>query len=217
MNINEIFTSLSGELDGFSNQGGLATFIRLQGCNLKCTWCDTEYAILGVGGTQMSVEEVAKQCTSKHVIITGGEPLLQSEEVTQLVELLCPYGRREHLVTIETNGSIPLNLEEVRTRYETLLFVVDYKLDSSGATGNMLQEVFDGLSNLDVIKFVIRDLQDYRQAVKTLYLNPGWVAKKVFSPVLHGKWASRLAVEMIKDKLEGVTLALQWHKLLGLK
>lgn len=217
MNINEIFTSLSGEPDGFSNQGGLATFVRLQGCNLDCIWCDTKRATLINTGYNMSVEEVAKQCTDKHVIITGGEPLLQAEEVAQLVELLCPGGRKDHLITVETNGSVPLNLEAVRTRFETLRYVVDYKLDSSGMNSAMIKEVFDSLSNLDVIKFVIKDLQDYRQAVKTLYLNPDWLPRKVFSPILNGKWAPRLAVEMMKDKLEGVTLALQWQKLLGLK
>ena len=214
MNINEIFTSLSGEPDGFNNQGGPTTFVRLQGCNLECSWCDTELARRSLPPLTMSVEEVAKQCTSRHVIITGGEPLLQMEEVTQLVGLLCDSF---HFVTIETNGSILITIDPARTRYEFLRFVVDYKLDSSGMSKHMLQEIFDSLYTLDVIKFVIKDMPDYRQAVKTLYLNPDWVAKKVFSPVLHGKWAPHLAVEMIKDKLEGVSLALQWHKLLGLK
>ena len=214
MNINEIFTSLSGEPDGFNNQGGLATFVRLQGCNLDCVWCDTEYATLDVGGKQMTVEEVAKQCTSRHVIITGGEPLLQLEEVTRLVGLLCVDF---HLVTIETNGSIPITIDPARTRYEFLRFVVDYKLGSSGMGAHMKPEIFNNLYSLDVIKFVVKDLQDYRQAVTLILRNHQWRAKKIFSPVLHGKWAPCLAVWLIQDKLEGVTLALQWHKLLGLR
>lgn len=217
MNIHEIFTSLSGEPDGFSNRGGLATFVRLQGCNLKCTWCDTEKARTYDNWKEMSVEEVAKQCTSKHIIITGGEPLLQLEEVGQLVEKLCGYKSKRHLVTIETNGSLPITIDPARTKYETLRFVVDYKLNSSGMNEFMQPEIFDDLYSLDVIKFVIVDLMDYRLAKELVIKNHHWTAKKVFSPVLHGKWAPRLAVEMVKDKLEGVTLSMQLHKLLGLR
>lgn len=217
MNINEIFVSLSGEPDGFNNQGGLATFVRLQGCNLKCTWCDTEGSRRPMPPLIMSVEEVAKQCTSKHIIITGGEPLLQLEEVDQLVDLLCPYGRKNHLITIETNGSIPLTIDPAHARYETLRWVVDYKLDSSGMNEFMQQEIFDGLYGLDVIKFVIKDQHDYRQAKELVLKNHQWSAKKVFSPILIGKWAPHLAVEMTIDKLEGVSLSLQWHKMLGLR
>lgn len=216
MNINKIFTSLSGECDGFSNQGGLATFVRLQGCNLNCSWCDTELARRPLPPLTMSVEEVAKQCTSKHVIITGGEPLLQMEEVAQLVETLCSYSGQPHRVTIETNGSIPITIDPARTKYEFLRFVVDYKLNSSRMSESMKPEIFDALYSLDVVKFVIMDLQDYRQA-KGLVCRNEWLAKKVFSPVLHEKWAPRLAVEMVRDKLEGVTFSMQLHKLLGLQ
>lgn len=217
MNINEIFTSLSGEPDGFSNQGGLATFVRLQGCNLACTWCDTQDAIETEGySTKMDVKEVAEQCTNKHVLITGGEPLLQLEEVTQLIDLLCPDGRREHLVTIETNGSIPLTIDPAHDRYETLRWVVDYKLDSSGMSEYMLPEVFGCLFELDVIKFVMKDLPDYRQA-KELICKNQWSAKKVFSPIAYGDWPAVLAREMIKDKLEDATLSLQLHRLLDVK
>lgn len=218
MYVNEIFTSLSGEPDCWNNKGGLATFVRLQCCNLKCTWCDTKDALPRKSDTKMSIEEVATQCTSKHIIITGGEPLLQLKEVNELVKLLCPYGRKEHLITIETNGAIPITIDPARARYETLRYAVDYKLDSSGMNRFMIQETFDSLSSLDIIKFVMKDLQDYRQAVKTLYLNPDWLPRKVFSPVgVKGAWPVTLATTMISDKLEGVTLSLQLHKQLYLK
>lgn len=217
MNINEIFTSLSGEPDGFSNQGGLATFVRLQGCNLCCAWCDTTLALPRTGGKEMSVAKVANQCTSYHTIITGGEPLLQIEEVTQLIELLCPYGRKGHLITIETNGSIPLTIDPAHTRYETLRWVVDYKLDSSGMREYMLPEVFEGLYELDVIKFVVKDLQDYRQAIELVLKNQQWVAKKILSPLIGGEWPKHLASTMVNNKLEEACFALQWHKLLAIK
>jgi len=80
----------------------------------------------------------------------------------------------------------------------------------------MRPEIFENLYSLDVIKFVIKDLPDYRQAKELVWKNQ-WTARKVFSPILSDKWASRLAVEMIEDKLEGVTFSIQLHKLLGLQ
>jgi len=164
----------------------------------------------------MTVEEVAAACTSRHVIITGGEPLLQLEEVTQLIDLLCPYGRKEHVVTIETNGSLPCPIYPAHTRYETFRLVVDYKLDSSGMNEHMTQEIFDNLFELEVIKFVIKDLQDYRQAKEVVLKNHHWSAKKIFSPIGHDNWPAVLATEMAKDKFEEACFALQWHKQLGL-
>jgi len=216
MQVNEIFTSLSGEADGFGMQGGLATFVRLQGCNLNCSWCDTERAQHFNKRKDQSVEEVASQCTNHHIIITGGEPLMQVVEVEQLIETLCPYGRKEHLVTIETNGAIPITIFTAHQRYETLRWVVDYKLGSSGMSRYMLPEVFNYLFELDVIKFVIADLQDYRQAKELVLKNQQWCAKKIFSPLTPGGYPKLLAKAIVEDKLEGVTLSLQLHKLLHL-
>lgn len=224
MRINEIFTSLSGEPDGFNLQGGLTTFVRLQKCNLDCVWCDTKYARDSSGGKSMSAKAIAKQCTSRHVIITGGEPLLQLEEVYELINELCPMGRKMHSITIETNGSIPILINCARAKYEFLRFVVDYKLDSSGMNSFMQQEVFDNLYALDVLKFVIKDLQDYCQAKELVLRNKQWLAKKIFSPTTqgylldpHGSWPVKLANEMVKDKFEEACFSLQWHKLLDIK
>lgn len=215
MQVNEIFTSLSGEADGFGLQGGLATFVRLQGCNLECKWCDTKYARCINKGKTMSVEEVVAWCPTRHIIITGGEPLLQQEEVNQLVNRLVD---NFCLVTIETNGSIPITIDPARAKYEFVRFVVDYKLDSSGMSKAMLPKVFDQLYTLDVIKFVIADLQDHRQAKDTLLRNyPGWSARKVFSPVPKGNWPAELANTIVQDKLENVQLSLQWHKIVNIK
>lgn len=219
MQVNEIFTSLSGEADGFGLQGSLATFVRLQGCNLKCKWCDTARASDPQHGYEINIEAIVSQCTSRHVIITGGEPLLQQEEVAQLVELLCPGGRKEHLITIETNGSYNLTIDPAHAKYETLRWVVDYKLDSSGECKQMIPEVFERLYPLDVIKFVIADLQDYRQAKDALLRNPQWSARNVFSPVLSRgpEWSAELANAIVHDRLENFQFSLQWHKLLRLR
>jgi len=212
MQVNEIFTSLSGEPDGFGLQGSLATFVRLQGCNLDCKWCDTQEARTFDDWEDLTVDKVAKRCTCNHTIITGGEPLLQLEEVMQLVEKLV---KKKRLVTIETNGAIPIAVNCARARYNFLRFVVDYKLVSSGMTKYMQPEVFNALYSLDIIKFVIADMVDYQQAKELLLNNQHWRAKKVFSPTkLTTEWPKQLAVAILEDKLEGVTLSLQLHKLL---
>lgn len=215
MHINEIFTSLSGESDGFGMQGGLATFVRLQGCNLECTWCDTKGAQKAAAREEQSVAAVAQQCVCKHIIITGGEPLLQLEEVEQLVRKLT---KTRKLVTIETNGSIRLPRVSGHVNYGCVYFVVDYKLSSSRMTQYMKPEVFNELRNPDVLKFVIADLQDYRQAKELLQDNQHWQAQKVFSPAkLTTEWPRQLAERIVEDKLEGVTLSLQLHKLLHMR
>ena len=221
MNINEIYISLSGEPDGFNNQGGLTTFVRLQGCNLACSWCDTTRAMdTDLKCVDMTVDEVVRQCTTKHVVITGGEPLQQMNEVKLLVDRLTSVNRSREarqFVTIETNGSIDITIDPARTKYQFLRFVVDYKLDSSGMNQAMSPVIFQHLYSLDVIKFVLKDLQDYRQAREVIFKYPEWRAKKVFSPIVGGVWATRLAERMLEDQLEGVTLSLQLHKQLGLR
>ncbi len=212
MQVNEIFTSLSGEPDGFGMQGGLATFVRLQGCNLECEWCDTKKAQKFDNWEDSTVAAVVQQCTCKHIIITGGEPLLQLEEVKQLVLQLT---KARKFVTVETNGSIAIADIALRVNCNHLRFVVDYKLSSSGTTQYMLPEVFNGLHVLDVIKFVIADLQDYQQAKAVLAMHQHWRAKKVFSPTeVTLEWPKQLVAAILEDKLEGVTLSLQLHKLL---
>lgn len=221
MQINEIFSSLNGEADGFGTQGCVATFVRLQGCNLNCKWCDTPHARDRTGGEEMTVQEICAKCTCKHVTITGGEPLLQLEEVQQLTEALAL--KRGHLVTIETNGSIPIGSLRKWTPIGSVRFVVDYKLGSSGMTDAMQPDVFASLHNQDVLKFVVADMMDYRQAKELL---DRWDAKKVLSPVIGTtssvfdpalNWPAALAQEMIRDKLEGCYLSLQFHKILDLR
>jgi 7-carboxy-7-deazaguanine synthase len=211
MQVHKIFVSLSGEPDGFGNQGGLATFVRLQGCNLSCRWCDTDLAATNDNIAQeMKPIQILAQCQTKHVIITGGEPLLQRLEIKTLINLL---DHNHHCITIETNGSqVPIKT------HSTVRFVVDYKLTTSGMTEFMWAETFDSLTSKDVIKFVMSDLFDYRQACKLIKVNPHWAARKVFSPVAkHSNWPAILAKQMIEDKVDFATLSLQLHKLLTIQ
>lgn len=206
MQINEIFVSLSGEADGWDNQGGLATFVRLQGCNLDCKWCDTKKARGFEDWQEMTVGKVADQCETEHVIITGGEPLLQQQDVEALIVLL-----GGHQITVETNGSYYTNFYCSNLRY-----VVDYKLPSSGMMGHMRTDFLGALSSDDVIKFVVADMTDYA-TVKRLLEFHHWRAKKVLSPTdVHTAWPNIVANCIIEDRLEGVKLSLQQHKLLRL-
>ncbi|KKN52391.1 hypothetical protein LCGC14_0613080 [marine sediment metagenome] len=218
MLVNEIYTTLSGEPDGFGNKGGLATFVRLQKCNLNCTWCDTQDARNGSGGTRMVPELVARQCTSKHVVITGGEPLLQIEELGLLVHLLIG---EQHLVTIETNGSMVIPRETFPRGAKNIRFVIDNKLASSQMSQFMRPELYGNLTEDDVIKFVLADLQDYREACVLRRNNQHWKAKIVFSSISnHAEpfhWPTVLAKQIVEDRLEDVTLSLQLHKLLQLR
>ena len=102
--IAEIFSSISGEV-GLIPQGSPATFIRTQGCNLKCAYCDTPQTIPDVGGFEMTSEDVVSRVTAlgnERVIITGGEPGIWDDEMSKLIEVLKPC----YTVQVETNGTI---------------------------------------------------------------------------------------------------------------
>jgi len=128
LKINSIFESISGEAGGFP-QGVWTTFIRLQGCNLLCRWpCDTPLAqdITDLH-YELEIPKIVKMSGNKYVLITGGEPLLQEETPELITELL----RQEHIVQIETNGS--LNIPAIPVHW-----VVDRKGPSSRMSGSMI-------------------------------------------------------------------------------
>ena len=165
MLVHSIFNSVDGEVNIFG-QGVFSTFLRLAGCNLRCSWggecCDTPHALRPSDGKEMSIssviEELEKIGCSK-ITITGGEPLLQIEEVVELCRRLpdCDF-------TIETNGSIeiPDTLLGLRNVY----FVIDCKMDSSGMSDNDIgRKNYKKLSEDDYIKFVIYDRDDYNDAL----------------------------------------------------
>ena len=207
MQVNEIFTSLSGEPDGWNNKGGLTTFIRLQGCNLRCIYCDTPQALQCSEGKGMTIAEIVTQCDTYHVVITGGEPLLQ-KDCGDLIEAVIRTGR---LVTVETNGTLKLPFQAPELRY-----VVDYKLNCE----LRLEALYAELYSTDVIKFVLCNMVEYLGVVK-LIRNPYWHAKRVFSPAQitqhHDVWPKALAQQMIEDHIEAVTLSTQLHKELNLR
>jgi len=154
MKISEIFTSISGE--GLSI-GKKTLFIRCFGCNLNCKWCDTPYAKGRGGYTDMSLEEILEKIRPhSHVIITGGEPLLQTEIYPLINELLYNY---YCTVEIETNGSVSIS-----SLPDNVMVSMDYKLPSSGMEEKMSKDNFYFLLKDDQVKFVISDDKDYSRA-----------------------------------------------------
>jgi 7-carboxy-7-deazaguanine synthase len=156
MQITEIYKSLQGE----STHAGLpCLFVRLTGCNLRCSWCDSEYAFYG--GRKMTPEEVFAEVEQLSpngglVEITGGEPMLQEREVVPLMRQLVEGG---YQVLLETSGERPL--ERVPAG---VIKIVDVKCPNSGEPDTFRMENLETLSDRDEVKFVLSDRADYEFA-----------------------------------------------------
>lgn len=146
MRVIEIFDSIDGE--GL-RAGELATFIRLAGCNLKCSYCDTAYSIPMDSGEEMTIPhilEVVRHIGNKNITLTGGEPLLH-EEGFELANALSDAGYR---VNVETNGSIDIRFVGIDS-----LITMDWKAPSSGMEAAMKASNLEKLTEKDVLKLVI--------------------------------------------------------------
>ena len=155
MQITEIYKSIQGE----STHAGLpCVFVRLTGCNLRCSWCDSEYTF--TGGHRMTMEEVVQEVErlspSGLVEITGGEPMLQEREVVPLMQRLLDDG---YTVLLETSGERPL--ERVP---KGVVKIVDVKCPNSGEPDSFQMQNLDALDSADEVKFVLSDRTDYEFA-----------------------------------------------------
>ena len=155
MQITEIYKSLQGE----STHAGLpCVFVRLTGCNLRCSWCDSEYTFYG--GRKMTQQEVFDQVEQLSpgglVEITGGEPMLQERELVPLMQRLIESG---YTVLLETSGERPL--ERVP---EAVIKIVDVKCPDSGEPDSFRLENLETLQRHDELKFVLSDRTDYEFA-----------------------------------------------------
>ncbi len=156
MQITEIFKSIQGE----STHAGLpCIFVRLTGCNLRCTWCDSEYTFQG--GRKMSLEQVLDEVTQLSpngglVEITGGEPMLQEREAVPLMQMLVERG---YTVLLETSGERPLD----RVPPEVIK-IVDVKCPDSGEGDTFLPENLEALTPRDEVKFVLSGRADFEFA-----------------------------------------------------
>lgn len=202
MIVSEIFKSIQGE----STFAGLpCVFIRLAGCDMKCTWCDTPYARVPDGALDLSVEEIVAKARfyGCHLAeITGGEPLQQKDTAT-LARALLDDGFR---VLVETNGSISLSGLDPR-----IIKIVDVKCPSSGHGGSFLMENLDLITPEDEVKFVIGDKPDYEYARRFVEeCLRDRTEKVLFAPVRPVLDPKDLAEWILKDCLS-VRLQLQIH------
>lgn len=203
LKVNEIFYSIQGE----SSYAGIpCVFIRLTGCNLRCTYCDTKYAYKK--GKNISLEKIA-ELVSKYecpvVEITGGEPLLQ-EKTPDLAKTLSDKG---FTVLVETNGTQNINLLP-----SGIVCILDIKCPGSGEDKKMDWENLNRLNQTDEVKFVLSSPSDYDWAKKII--REQQLTKRVpvlLSPV-HGKLdPAEIAGRILEDRLN-VRLQLQIHKYL---
>ena len=203
LKITEIFYSLQGEA---LNVGLPTVFIRLTGCPLRCTYCDTEYAF--TGGEWMDVDAIIdsiEQYNARHVMVTGGEPLAQKNCI-ELLQKLCDTG---YSVSLETSGAILIDKVDQR-----VVKVVDIKTPASNEESKNRFENFDLLTPKDQVKFVICDENDYqwsKQLVEQLKLTD--VCEVLFSPAYQQQDATELAEWILRDRLN-VRFQFQLHKYL---
>lgn len=159
MKISEIFLSIEGE--GIRT-GAPAVFIRLFGCNLRCSYCDSMYAVEGNDFQEMSPEEVfekVKSFNTHFVTLTGGEPLIH-KDVEILLKMLDDYGFE---VNVETNGTQPKP-----SGFRNIFCTMDWKSISSGMQPRMKMENIMGLGARDVLKFVIGTEEDLQDAARVI-------------------------------------------------
>jgi len=205
LKVNEIFYSIQGE----SSFAGLpCVLVRLTGCNLRCSYCDTRYAY--EEGTLWNIPAIidrVSSCQSRLVEITGGEPLLQ-EETPLLIHGLLDRG---YDVLIETNGSKPIRAVDRRC-----VRIVDIKCPSSGESHNNDYSILDDLTEQDEVKFVVGERNDYEFAKEILssrILKTRISRPPILSPVTQRLYPKNLAEWILDDHLY-VRLQLQLHKIL---
>lgn len=201
MRVTEIFHSIQGES---SFAGRPCAFVRLTGCPLRCTWCDSEYTFHG--GTEMGLEDILAKVRSydcRLVEVTGGEPLHQPEAFI-LIERLCSDG---YEVLVETSGAIDITPVDPRAH-----IIMDVKCPGSGMMDRMDWKNLDQITNKDEVKFVLKDRADYEFArTITKRHNLAGRCPVLFSPSFDELDPRQLAEWVLADKLP-VRVQLQLHK-----
>lgn len=202
MKVVEIFKSIDGE--GI-RAGYPVVFIRLAGCNLRCTYCDTKYSYDGKEYPDMTVDEIVKRVLRfgcSRVTLTGGEPLIH-EDVDFLVEDLTDHGIE---VNIETNGSVDIS---PYTANLNVIVTMDYKCPISGMEDRMLFSNLHELRKKDVLKFVVGSKEDLDICRNLCHSSE---ASVFISPVF-GSIEPKEIVEYILDRgMDDCRVQLQLHK-----
>ena len=218
MKVCEIFRSIEGE--GI-RMGQAAVFVRLHGCNLRCFYCDSMYAVEGSDYVQMNVDEVVAaveryrdESGVRCVTLTGGEPLIH-EGVGELLEKL---GRAGFEVNVETNGTVPC-----RWRLPGLFYTMDWKCGGSGMSGRMKMENIATLGGDDVLKFVVANVADLEEAESVVSLlssmpgRPTGCMPHIFVSPVYGSLPNESIVEWMLGSVPmtryGARFQVQLHKI----
>ena len=211
MRVAEKFISINGE---GVRAGELAVFVRFQGCNLRCHYCDTKWALAkDCPYEEMSPEQIhayTKRTGIKNVTLTGGEPLLHKDMDRLLAILLADEDLR---VEIETNGAV--DLRKFCACPGRPVFTMDYKLPSSGYEKSMVLENFELLSKDDTVKFVSGSTEDLERAYKIIREYD--LLRKChvyFSPVFGDIEPAEIVSFMMDHKLNEARLQIQMHKVI---
>ncbi|MCF8354105.1 MAG: 7-carboxy-7-deazaguanine synthase QueE [Melioribacteraceae bacterium] len=201
LKVNEIYFSIQGE----SSKAGLpCVFVRLTYCNLRCTYCDTEYAFYE--GKDQSIDEIiseVKKFNCNLVEITGGEPLVQEESI-DLMKRLCDDGFD---VMLETGGSL-----SIKNIDERVMIILDLKTPSSGMLKKNLYDNIDIIKQRDEIKFVIGSREDYEWTKEVIEKYNLTSKCGILFSVVFGKLEPVKLVNWILEDNLNVRFQLQMHK-----
>ena len=219
LNVHSVFESISGEA-GFFQQGSWCSFIRLQGCNLRCPYCDTkdsQATHLAAEGEITSIEKLVKQMKQKQVLITGGEPLLQPNTLL-FIKALLAAGKD---VQVETNGTFPIPTEP---EFDECKWVLDYKLPSARPNKPFAAVPLDNIPNNVVIKFVISSDADWQTTLSCIdectVCAPREIPPFIIS-IIPNKEVNYLLVKETLERAEPdllplILFSMQVHKAMGL-
>jgi 7-carboxy-7-deazaguanine synthase len=205
--VSEIFHSIEGE---GVEIGKPEVFVRLAGCNLRCTWCDTKYAL--ENGKEMSINEIVREVRKypcRSVSITGGEPLLQKKELLELVNQLKAL---DYWIQMNTNGTI---FDEELFKLVDLISM-DYKCPSSKMKSNLdvLEKTIKLFESKSQFKFIIASEEDYEYAKKIVSSFLQKASRVIFQPEWNSrKFAQKLVEFAIRDSLS-TKVILQQQKIL---
>ncbi len=203
LRVTEIFCSLQGE---GRSAGWPTAFVRLTGCPLRCTWCDTAYAF--TGGEARALDDVLARVAGfgvRHVTVTGGEPLAQAG-CGELLEALCEAG---YDVSLETSGALDIAGLDPR-----VTVVMDLKAPGSGEVGRNRYANLDLLRPGDQVKFVLADRADYEWARGQIRERDLAARCEVLVQPVHGAVAPAELAQWVLDDRLPVRFQMQLHKLL---
>ena len=207
-NINEIFYSIQGES---SSMGIPTVFVRFTGCNLRCSYCDTQYAYHD--GEKKTLEDTLKEILSykaEYICLTGGEPLLQKDLIL-LIKKLKALKKR---ISIETSGSLPIK-NIAKKDWNKVKFIMDIKTPSSLMANRNDYSNFNHLRAWDEIKFVCGSKEDFDfsiDIIKRFKLNS---KVHILFSVVNGKLSmQKLAKWVLNAKMKNMRLQVQLHKII---